>query len=87
MKSAVAQDSYGIGYVSVGHIDSTVAPVALDGVIPTIKTVKEGKYKIARGLYSNTKGEPTGLTRAFINYLYSREGRKIVEKGGFIPFP
>jgi len=87
MKSAVAQDSYGIGYVSVGHIDRTVAPVALDGVIPTIKTVKEGKYKIARGLYSNTKGESTGLTRAFIKYLYSPEGRKIVEKAGFIPFP
>ncbi len=87
MKSAIAQDPYGIGYVSVGHIDRTVAPVALDGVIPTIKTVKEGKYKIVRGLYSNTKGEPTGLTRAFINYLYTPEGRKITEKEGFIPFP
>ncbi|SEM50232.1 phosphate ABC transporter substrate-binding protein, PhoT family [Syntrophus gentianae] len=87
MKSAVAQDPYGIGYVSVGHIDRTVTPVALDGVVPTIQTVIKGSYKISRGLYSNTKGEPTGLTKAFIDYLYTPEGRKIIQKHGFIPFP
>jgi phosphate transport system substrate-binding protein len=36
MKSAIAQDPYGIGYVSVGHVDETVAVVALDGVAPSI---------------------------------------------------
>ncbi len=87
MKSAVAQDPYGIGYVSVGHIDRTVTPVALDGVVPTIQTVMKGSYKISRGLYSNTKGEPTGLTKAFIDYMYTPEGRQIIEKHGFIPFP
>lgn len=87
MKSAIAQDPYGIGYVSVGHIDRTVMPVALDGVIPTLKTVIDGSYKISRGLYSNTKGEPSGLSRTFIDYLYTPEGRKIIEKHGFIPFP
>jgi phosphate transport system substrate-binding protein len=85
MKSAIAQDPYGIGYVSVGHIDKTVAPVALDGVVPSIRTVQEGTYKIARGLYSNTKGEPVGLTRKFIDFLYTPDGKKIIEKHGFIP--
>ena len=41
MKSAVAGDPYGIGYVSVGHIDQTVAPVAMDGISPTLANVKE----------------------------------------------
>ncbi len=85
MKSAIAQDPYGIGYVSVGHIDEMVAPVALDGVVPTIQTVQDGTYKVARGLYSNTKGEPTGLTKKFIDFLYTDEGKKIIEKRGFIP--
>jgi phosphate transport system substrate-binding protein len=85
MKSAIAQDPYGIGYVSVGHIDETVAPVALDGVMPSIETVQDGTYKIARGLYSNTKGEPTGLTKKFIDFLYTPDGKKIIEKHGFIP--
>ncbi|MDK2848048.1 MAG: phosphate transport system substrate-binding protein [Desulfuromonadales bacterium] len=85
MKSAIAQDPYGIGYVSVGHIDTTVAPVALDGVVPTIETVQDGAYKIARGLYSNTRGEPVGLTKKFIDFLYSPDGKKIIESKGFIP--
>ncbi len=85
MKSAIAQDPYGIGYVSVGHIDEMVAPVALDGVVPTIQTVQNGTYKVARGLYSNTKGEPTGLTKKFIEFLYTAEGKQIIEKRGFIP--
>jgi phosphate transport system substrate-binding protein len=85
MKTAVAQDPYAIGYVSVGHIDTSVAPVALDGVAPTLDNVKQGKYKVARGLYSNTKGDPGGLAKTFIDYLNSDEGRKIVAQKGFIP--
>ena len=85
MKTAIANDPYAIGYVSVGHMDETVAPVALDGVTPTLDNVKSGRYKIARGLYSNTKGDPSGLTLLFINYLFSPEGQKIASEKGFIP--
>jgi phosphate transport system substrate-binding protein len=84
MKSAVSTDPNGIGYTSVGHIDESVSPVALDGIMPTIDTVKNGSYKISRGLYSNTKGEPKGLTKKFIEYLYSAEGQKIIVDEGFI---
>ncbi len=85
MKTAVAQDPYAIGYVSVGHIDAGVAPVALDGVTPSIETVKAGTYKVARGLYSNTKGAPQGLTRKFIDFIFSAQGREMIVKQGFIP--
>jgi len=85
MKTAVANDPYAIGYVSVGHMDESVTPVELDGVTPTLETVKNGQYKVARGLYSNTRGEPTGLTRLFIEYLFTPEGQKIAADKGFIP--
>lgn len=85
MKTAVAGNPYAIGYVSVGHMDETVAAVALDGVTPTLETVKNGDYTIARGLYSNTKGEPTGLTKRFIDYLLTPEGQRIAADKGFIP--
>jgi phosphate transport system substrate-binding protein len=85
MKSAISSDPYGIGYVSVGHIDKSVAPVALDGAIPTLENVKKGTYKISRGLYSNTKGEPSGLVKKFIGYLFSPEGQQIAADKGFIP--
>lgn len=85
MKAAVSQDPFSIGYVSVGHIDESVAAVAFDGVMPSRQTVKEGKYAIARGLYSSTKGEPTGLTKKFLDYLLTAEGQQIVAEQGFIP--
>ena len=84
MKTAIANDPWGIGFVSVGHIDATVAPVALDGVIPTLDTVRQGTYKVARGLYSNTKGDPAGLVQKFIDYLFSPEGQQIAADKGFI---
>ncbi|WP_319522630.1 phosphate ABC transporter substrate-binding protein [uncultured Desulfosarcina sp.] len=85
MKAAVANDPYAIGYVSVGHMDESVQPVALDGVTPTLETVKSGEYKIARGLYSNTKGEPSGLTKTFIDFLFSETGQGFAAAKGFIP--
>jgi phosphate transport system substrate-binding protein len=85
MKSAMSSDPYAIGYVSVGYIDESVAPVALGGVVPTLENVKQGKYQIARGLYSNTKGEPSGLTKKFIDFIFSPEGQKIAAEKGFIP--
>lgn len=85
MKSAVTNDPYSIGYVSVGHIDKSVAPVAMDNVTPALDKVKSGQYKVARGLFSNTKGEAKGLAKKFIEYLLSPEGQKIAASKGFIP--
>ncbi|MFK5953047.1 MAG: phosphate ABC transporter substrate-binding protein [Desulfobacterium sp.] len=85
MKTAVAKNPYAIGYMSVGYIDQSVSAISLDGVRPNLETVKSGKYKISRGLYSNTKGPATGLAEKFINYLLSPEGQKIVVEKGFVP--
>lgn len=85
MKTSVAGDPFAVGYVSVGHIDESVAPVALDGVTPTMETVRSGKYTVARGLYSMTKGEATGLAKLFLDFIISPTGQQIVAEKGFIP--
>ncbi len=84
MKTSIASDPYGIGYVSVGHIDSMVTPVTLDGVTPTLETVKNGTFGVARGLYSLTKGEPVGLPKLFLDFLLSATGQTIAVDKGFI---
>jgi len=84
MKSAISVDPYGIGYISVGHLDPTVRSVAIDGVPPTLENVRKGNYKIARGLYMNTGGVPAKLTKLFIEYILSKEGQGIVIEKGFI---
>ena len=85
MKTAVAQDENAIGYVGIGHLDDSIKAVVLDGMTPSQENAKNGSYKITRLLYMNTKGRPEGLTKAFIDYIYSPEGREITAKAGYIP--
>lgn len=41
---------------------------------------------MTRLLYMNTKGEPEGLTKAFVDYIYSPAGKEIVSGAGYIPY-
>lgn len=85
MKTAVAGDPFGIGFVSVGNMDSSVVPVTLDGITPTLESVRNGEYTVARGLYSLTKGEPSGFAKLFLDFIISPTGQQIVADKGFIP--
>lgn len=87
MKTAIAQDTRAIGYVGIGHLDASIAGVAIDGHVPSQENAAKGEYPVVRDLFMNTKGEPTGLTAAFVDYIYSEPGAKIIEKSGYIPLP
>ena len=85
MKAAVSQDPFAVGYVSVGHMDDSVAGVSLDGMAPTLENIRSGRYPVARGLYSNTRGEPAGLVKKFIDYLFSADGQALVARHDLVP--
>jgi phosphate transport system substrate-binding protein len=85
MKVAISRDKAAIGYLSIGHMDDSIARVAIDGVLPTQENAVEGSYTVLRKLYMNTKGEPSPLAQAFIDYVQTPEGGEIVSKSGFIP--
>lgn len=85
MKVAVSRDMNAIGYMSIGHIDAGVKPLAVDGVVPSQETAIDGTYPVVRKLYMNTKGEPSQLVRTFIDYILSEEGAGIIRDSGYIP--
>lgn len=85
MKTAIAQDKNAIGYVGIGHLDESVKGIVLDGMTPSQENAKNGSYKVTRLLYMNTKGQPEGLTKAFIDYIYSEDGNGIISGAGYIP--
>lgn len=87
MKTAVAQDKRAIGYVGIGHLEPSIAGVIIDGMVPSQENAANGSYTIVRNLFMNTKGAPTGLVAAFIDYIYSGDGAKIIEASGYIPLP
>ncbi|MDL2316474.1 phosphate ABC transporter substrate-binding protein [Desulfovibrio sp. OttesenSCG-928-A18] len=85
MKTAVAQDPNAIGYVGIGHLDDSTKGVILDGMVPSQQNAADGSYTVTRLLYMNTKGQARGLTGAFIDYIYSADGKAIIAKAGYIP--
>ena len=85
MKTAIAQDPNAIGYVGIGHLDSSIRGVTVDGMVPSQENAANGTYKITRLLYMNTKGKPQGLTALFIDYIYSEDGKGFISSSGYIP--
>ena len=86
MKIAVGKDTNAIGYVGIGHVDASVKALAIDGIEATQAKAASGEYPVTRKLFMNTKGEPSPLVKAFIDYiLTSQDGETAVVKAGYIP--
>lgn len=76
----------GLGYVTHDQKVVTVAPADGEPYIrPTVETVKDGSYPIARGLYIYTNGEPQGAIRDYMDWIMGPEGQAIVQDLGFVP--
>jgi phosphate transport system substrate-binding protein len=82
VRTTVAGDKNAIGYISIANLNSEVKAVDLDGVAATEANVKSGQYKLQRPFMYITKGAPTGLAKAFIDFVLSDEGQKIIVDEG-----
>jgi phosphate transport system substrate-binding protein len=80
----VKGDPDAVGFVSFGYLDNTAKALSIAGVAATADNAKNGSYIIVRPFLFVTKGEPTGLTKAFIDYCLSSEVQQIIIKEGYI---
>jgi phosphate transport system substrate-binding protein len=81
----VAKNPNGIGYVGLAYMNEPgVKVVAVDGTTPSKESVLAKKYPYARPTFYYTNGEPTGEALKFVEFTLSAEGKKIVEKIGFL---
>ena len=77
---------YGMGYISPRQKVIAVAKSAgLTYAEPTVENVRSGSYPISRPLYIYTNGEPQGVIKEFMDFVYSKEGQDIVKKIDFVP--
>ena len=80
-----------IGYSGMGYATSHVKmlEIAVDTdspyYPPNLENVIAKTYPIARPLYMYSLGEPAGAVKAYLDWILSEEGQKIVEKLGFVP--
>ncbi len=90
ISAEVRQNPNAIGYDGLGYVtpDQKVIAVARaeDGpyVLPSVETVNDGSYPIARPLYMYTAGEPRGHVKAYLDWILS-EGQVQVAQLGFVP--
>lgn len=86
----VARTPGALGYSGMGYKTAQVNWLKVSsqkgepGSEPGVEGARSGKYPISRKLYIYTAGEPQGETKAFIDWVLSPAGQKIVEKEGFV---
>lgn len=91
VRDVVARTPSAVGYISVGFVEprftaTAVKALVIDGVTPSEETVADKTYPIARTLHFFTKGEPSGLTKEFVDYVLSDEVQNgVVVDAGFVP--
>jgi phosphate transport system substrate-binding protein len=89
--SEARQNPNAIGYDGLGYVpsDLKVIAVAKDTksayVLPSIATVNDKSYPVARDLYMYTAGQPTGAVKAYLDWIVSAEAQTIVANLGFVP--
>lgn len=87
----VRQNPNAIGYDGLGYIPKDLKIIAVAKnpgdpyVLPSIETVNDKSYPIARDLYMYTPGEPTGAVKDYIDWILGEEAQKIVAAQGFVP--
>ncbi|MFI3150765.1 extracellular solute-binding protein [Streptococcus suis] len=84
MLQTVTGDTAAIGYASLGALDGNSKPLEIDGVAPSIDTIKSGEYKIARPFNIVTKDSISEAAQDFISFIMSSDGQAVVEKSGYI---
>ena len=85
------QNPNAIGYDGLGYVPKDLKMIAIaetEGgayVLPSIATVNDKSYAIARDLYMYTNGEPTGVVKEYLDWILSEEAQQIVADLGFVP--
>ena len=55
--------------------------------MPSIATVLDKTYPIARPMFMYTPGEPTPDVKKYLDWILSDAGQKIVGETGYVPLP
>jgi phosphate transport system substrate-binding protein len=88
VRSVVAQAAGAVGYISLGFVDASVKALAVDGIPADEKTVADGTYPLWRYLHFFTKGQPSPLAKAYIDFVLSPNVQdEVVRDAGFLPIP
>jgi len=82
-----------IGYSGMGYATEGVKMLAISArkgepaIAPTLENALNQTYPITRPLMIYTIGEPAGEVKAYLDWILSDDGQKIVVQKGYVPLP
>ncbi|WP_311198579.1 phosphate ABC transporter substrate-binding protein PstS family protein [Jeotgalibaca sp. MA1X17-3] len=71
VRQIVANTPGTISYVAFSYVTDEVEPLSISGVAPTAENVATNNWIIWSYEHMYTNGEPTGLTKEFMDYMYT----------------
>jgi phosphate transport system substrate-binding protein len=90
ISAEIRQNPNAIGYDGLGYVtsDQKALAIAHDAgsvyVLPSVESVNDGSYPVARDLYMYTPGEPSGQVKAYLDWIQG-PGQAVVPTLGFVP--
>jgi phosphate transport system substrate-binding protein len=87
VKTIIVSSDRAIGYLDFSYLASgNISAIALDGIMPSIQSIKNGDYKLSRpAILFYTYGKPEPCAKKFIDYVTSSKGQNITADYGYIP--
>lgn len=81
----VARTPGAIGYVSTVVADKSVKAVAINGILPSEESVKNGSFMFSTPYVMATKGETLNeALQKWFSFIYSDKGKEVIESVGLI---
>ena len=74
-----------ISYLALSYLNSSVKALKLDGVEATSANITTGNYPVWSYEHMYTKGEATGVAKAFLDFMMSADFSKYITELGYIP--
>jgi len=86
VRQLVGDDFAAIGFISLGLVNDKVKAVELDGVKASRENVINGTYNLSRPFIFITNTTPVGKVKAFIDFVLSPEGKKLLDAEGLVTY-
>ena len=83
--SAISYTPGAIGYVGLGYLNSYLKALSIDDSMPSVSSVQDASYPLARPLFMITLASCSQATREFIDFVLSASGQQIVARQGYVP--
>lgn len=88
VEKAIASTPGAVSYLALSYmtdaVKANVTPLKINNVDATNANVIAGTYKFWSWEHMYTKGEATGATKAFLDYMVSSDNKELIQKLGYI---